>query len=80
MSRLWGGERHRAGLEVLGFLRWSCQGVSPDDWRGLFYKLARHVPGLGGVDSFDSLELAEVLDLAKRLTRDLEREAKAWKR
>jgi len=53
--------------------------VSPDDWRGLFYKLARHLPGLGGVASFDALELVEVLDLSKRLIRDLEREASAWK-
>lgn len=61
-----------------GFLRWSCQAVTAEDWRGLFYKLARHVPGLGGVASFDTLELPEVLAIAKDLARDLEREARAW--
>ena len=54
--------------------------MSPDDWRGLFYKLARHLPGLGGVDSFDSLTLDDVLDLGQRLKVDLDREAEAWRR
>ena len=54
--------------------------MNPDDWQGLFYKLARHLPGLGGVDSFDGLTVAEVLDLGRRLKVDLDREAEAWKR
>lgn len=53
--------------------------MTSEDWRVLFYKLARHVPGLGGVATFDALTLEEVLDLARRVKRDLEREADAWK-
>lgn len=49
------------------------------DFLALFYRFARHMPGLGGLDTFQDLELQEVLDIAKWLKRDMEREAAAWK-
>lgn len=53
--------------------------MSEADWQVLFYKVARHVPGLGGVATFNELERSEVLDLCARLIKDLDREAEAWR-
>jgi hypothetical protein len=38
------------------------------------------MPGLGGLATFDQLELEDALELAALLKADLEREAAAWGR
>ena len=67
-------------MEKSRFFRWACRTVAPGDWRALFFKLARHMPGLGGLATFDQLELEDALELAALLKADLEREAAAWGR
>lgn len=46
----------------------------------MFFLLARHLPGFGGLSDYHALEEAEVLLLLKRIRETLEREAAAWKR
>lgn len=54
-------------------------GWSPLEWTRVFYLLSRHLPGFGGLASYDALEESEVLDLLQHVRRGLEREAAAYK-
>lgn len=67
-------------LELAGFFGLITAGWTNDQAADAFYHLARHLPGFGGLASYDALTDAEVLRLLGKLRVDLEREAAALRK
>lgn len=54
--------------------------MTGDLWTDAFFQLARHLPGLGGPQGFDSLTLEEMRVLLRRVKEALDRQAAALSR
>ena len=64
----------------VGFFWGLDGGLTTDEWLAPFGRLAKHLPGLGGVASYNALTLHEVGELLDQVADDLEREAAAWRK
>lgn len=54
--------------------------MSPELWLRAFGRLALHMPGLGGIDSFNALHYDEAVGLIRQVDKHLKAQADAWRK